>query len=106
MMLDDIFFLFFTILYFTIFLVLCVSNLYVKLSVLPFWPGLPGRRKLYLNGTIPGKIKEIIIHIHYCSKVWSRYVFERSTEIQLKQLYYEILLQFICSILIYFNNYY
>ncbi len=49
MMLDDIF------LFFTICLVLCVSNLYVKLSVLPFWPGLPGRRYLYLNGTFPGK---------------------------------------------------
>jgi len=35
-----------------IFLVLCVSNLDVKLSVELFWPGLPGRRDIYLNGTM------------------------------------------------------
>ncbi len=40
MMLDDIF------------LVLCVSNLDVKLSVELFWPGLPGRRDIYLNRTM------------------------------------------------------
>ncbi len=50
MMLDDILLFFYCS--------MCVSNLYVKLSVLPFWPRLTGRRDLYLNGTIPGEIKE------------------------------------------------
>ncbi len=41
-----------------IFLVLCVSNLDVKLSVELFWPGLLGRRDIYLNRTIPGQITD------------------------------------------------